>query len=270
MRLTEEQLTTRLAGSRKYRRLGDETLRRMAAWALARYPNGEAEKAAKRKLHQVYGAYLHADLPHWSADWGYPELMAALRTHASTAERMHLLDGFFASIWQRTDVPESVLDIACGLNPLSRPWMSLPAGTDYLGVDIDSGVTALINHISEHFGWSTHAVQHDVLCRPVDYRADVALVLKTLPCLEQQQSGAAVDLLRSLRCPWVVVSFPTRTLGGRGVGMEAHYRQFMNGCLDTLGWDADSWLSGDELLYALNTRQEPDAEDASPVGRADG
>ncbi len=251
MRLTAEQLVARLAASRKYRRLGDETLQRIAGWALARYPETEAEKAAKRKLHQVFGAYLASGLPHWNPHSGLSGLTEMLRAHASTAERQSVLDTFYASIWERTGVPESVLDLACGLNPLSRPWMGLPAEVPYLGLDIDSGVTDLIDRVSTAYGWRTRALQHDLLCRVVDHEADVALVLKALPCLEQQQTGAACGLLRSLHSRWIVVSFPTRTLGGRGVGMNAHYTQFMNSCLDALGWSADSWQVGNELLFAV-------------------
>ena len=48
-----------LRQSKKYRDLCDETLVRVADWALLRYPTLKAAtKAAKRKLHQVYGAYV--------------------------------------------------------------------------------------------------------------------------------------------------------------------------------------------------------------------
>ena len=48
-----------LKRSRKYAHTCEETLMRVAAWSAERHRSPkEALKAAKRKLHQVYGAYL--------------------------------------------------------------------------------------------------------------------------------------------------------------------------------------------------------------------
>ena len=47
----------KLKESRKYKYLCDDTLRRISRWAVERYDGRQAVKAAKNKLHQVYGAY---------------------------------------------------------------------------------------------------------------------------------------------------------------------------------------------------------------------
>jgi len=52
---------------------------------------------------------------------------------------------------------------------------------------------------------------------------DVALVLKAIPCLEQLDKHAGRILLDTIRARHVVVSFPTRTVGGRSIGMRSHY-----------------------------------------------
>ncbi|HEV7786322.1 MAG TPA: 16S rRNA methyltransferase, partial [Thermoanaerobaculia bacterium] len=54
-----ERIAGLLAAAPKYRDVSPETLARVASWASVRYRSDkEILKAAKRKLHQVYAAYL--------------------------------------------------------------------------------------------------------------------------------------------------------------------------------------------------------------------
>jgi 16S rRNA (guanine(1405)-N(7))-methyltransferase len=71
----------------------------------------------------------------------------AMRSHASTRERLPDLDEFYAGVMQRTGALESVLDVACGLNPLALPWMGLPAGGRYLACDIYTDMVSFLNKI---------------------------------------------------------------------------------------------------------------------------
>jgi 16S rRNA (guanine(1405)-N(7))-methyltransferase len=60
-------------------------------------------------------------------------------------------------------------------------------------------------------------------------------LFKVLPTLERQQRGAARSLLRGLEARTIVVSFPTRSLGGREKGMERGFERFMDDVLN--GWN---------------------------------
>jgi len=60
---------------------------------------------------------------------------------------------------------------------------------------------------------------------PIQTEADVVLLLKTLPCLEQISSGASRRLLDALEVPEIVVTYPLLSLGGRQKGMAHNYRQ---------------------------------------------
>ena len=50
-----------------------------------------------------------------------------MRGHASTQERLPILEEFFQTTLASIAPVESVLDLACGLNPLALPWMPLTA-----------------------------------------------------------------------------------------------------------------------------------------------
>jgi hypothetical protein len=60
----------------------------------------------------------------------------------------------------------------------------------------------------------------------------VALLLKLAPTLDRQDPGAAVGLIRGLNVRHAVVSFPARSLGGRGKGMEDTYRARLQQLVD--------------------------------------
>ena len=55
-------------------------------------------------------------------------------------------------------------------------------------------------------------------------RADVALILKTLPCFDRQMTGGAVKILELLDdVKTVVVSYPVSSFAGRNKGMSKNY-----------------------------------------------
>ena len=99
-----------------------------------------------------------------------------------------------------------------------------------------------------------HSVQcADVLVSVPEVRADVAFLLKTLPCLERQQEGAGVEVLRSLNARHVVVSFPTQSLGGREKGMYEHYREYALRLAATLSVGAEELQYPSETCYLLGS-----------------
>lgn len=261
----ESELVQKLRATRKYRNTCEDTLARVARWALARHESPrDALKAAKRKLHQVYGAYLQqTDLDRIEAlaasipTPGSPEAAAAacrqiLCHHASTRERFPILSEAFSSILERTGAPKTVLDLACGLNPFAIPWMNLPEGARYYAFDIDRRLIAAVNDLFDRIGQTGAARCHDIFVSLPEMEADVTFLLKTLPCLEQQEKGISLPLLRRLRTRHAVVSFPAKSLGGREKGMVGHYDKFMGRLLGELGAPATRMAFPSEVFYVVN------------------
>jgi 16S rRNA (guanine(1405)-N(7))-methyltransferase len=75
----------------------------------------------------------------------------------------------------------------------------------------------------------------DLVADPPADEADVALLLKLVTTLDRQDPGAVVRLLRAIRAGHAVVSFPARSLGGRGKGMERTYRDRLERLVDEAG-----------------------------------
>lgn len=262
----QTRLVDELRDTRKYRHVCVDTLNRVAEWALARHASPkDALKAAKRKLHQVYAAYLDnasvaqlqealEQLPSAQDERALKQACVhILQSHASTAERIPILTDVFTALFRETGVPRVVMDLACGLNPFALPWMALPPATEYYACDIDERLAQAVNVFLAHIGRPGAAFCHDILVDTPARRADVVFLLKTLPCLEQQQKGVSVDLLAGLlrTTRAVVVSFPAQSLGGRGKGMPEHYAAFMQTILPHLNCTTQRFNYPTETFFVL-------------------
>ncbi len=256
----------KLKATRKYGSICDDTLVRIAGWAAPRYlTSADVLKAAKRKLHQVYGAYLSgATVPRVEQLVGTlspatpeRELQAAclkiLGLHASSRERLDIMAEAYGKLWERTGPPSSVVDLACGLNPFALPWMGLPRQAGYYACDIDRRLVASINSFLGVLGRAESAECRDILVSPPTGSAtDVILLLKSAPCLEQQSKGSVLELLTALNGRHVVVSFPIETLGGRDVGMAQSYDALMDDLVERLEVNAKTLRFRSEVFYVLS------------------
>ncbi|HEU5316003.1 MAG TPA: methyltransferase [Chloroflexota bacterium] len=249
--------------SRRYRWLARDFVTRIASDAVKRTRRpSDAVKETKRRLHQAFGAYvdtLRADRVITSLQRAAAQGDAALRRtaqelmaeHASTRERLPVLDAFFADVFAVTGRPTTVLDLACGLGTLALPWLDLPPGGVYHACDVDQRFVHIAHAALAAFGVEGSATLCDVAAQAPETRADVALLLKAVPCLEQQAPGSAARLLDAVQARWLVVSFPTRSLGGAAKGMVSHYREVMAALLSARGWQAQELLFPRELAFVV-------------------
>ncbi len=257
-----QQVVTALQQARKYAHLCPATLERTAQWACVRHADhDDALKAAKRKLHQVFASYLSGDfrkvekLLH-TVDWQRDDdvhrvAKQVLQWHTSSAERSDALAGLYRQWWAITGKPESLVDLGGGLHVFALPWMELPCSTRYELTEIDTRLVSLANDWLQGLGQPGQAHAQDLLVTRWTQPVDVALLLKVAPCLEQQQPGATLQLLRDLPAKWVIVSFPTRSLGGRDKGMSAHYDQQMQQWADALQRPLQTVTMTRETYYFL-------------------
>lgn len=211
-------IVERVRRSSRYRNIAPALVERLAIEELpkARNPD-DAVKRVKRRLHQAVGAFRGG-----LAD------DAELRAHASTRERLPHLETFYSRIWAITGVPASVLDLGCGLNPLALGWMRLATDARYVAIDVDERLLGVVGSFLHQAG-QPHDVRSADLLRDVPQdQVDVAFLLKLVTVLDRQDPEAATRLLRGLRARHAVVSFTTRSLGGRGKGMERTNRARMD------------------------------------------
>jgi 16S rRNA (guanine(1405)-N(7))-methyltransferase len=253
-----------VAKSKRYATVAPDVVLRVAERALTSSGGNVAEavKRTKRGLHEIYGAYLPGSAPQYGGmlrrlraalDEGEDAVAAALRSamsvHASTRERLPHLTEFYAEALAGLS-PETVSDLACGLNPLAVRWMGLPAGCTYLASDIDIRQMEFLDEALDLLGVPHRAWVHDLLDGPGE-PAELTLLLKTVPCLERQQSGTGWALLDRVRSPKLVVTFPTKSLGQRAKGMFQTYSTAFEAYASDRTWRYDRFEIPNELAYVI-------------------
>ena len=226
----------------------------------------EAIKSTKNKLHQVGGAYLTQsfDLKRTQSWLALLQSSAAqpdalkqacrqiMAGHASTSERLPLLPDFYKTVLAGLPPIHSVIDVACGLNPLTIPWMPLAEDVHYQAYDIYADMIDFLNQALPILGIRGKAEQRDVIAAPPTQPTDLALVLKTIPCLEQVDSQAGELLLSQLNARHMLVSFPARSLGGRDKGMLQTYNQRFTALAEARQWQIQRFALKTELVYLVD------------------
>ena len=248
-------LFDKLSSNKKYSDVCPDTIRRVISECEGRYKKPkDMEKAVREKLHGITSAFndLGGDVQRevYALEFGDDEaLTAILKRHASTRERLPLasMDALYARIFEVTGKPDRILDLACGLNPI---YLLHRFDCDVVGVDISRSCVELIDEDALE---NSRGIWGDLLCENAipSERFHIALLFKILPLLERQKSGSAMDVMNRIDAQYLVVSFPTRTLGGRNVGMEDNYSAWMEAHMPETREVAARFTTENELYYVL-------------------
>lgn len=259
-----------LAGS-KYRHVDKELILSIGASELRKRRSlKEAVKATRNKLHQVGGAYQQAapQYTRWlnelrqTAGPGQGEQAAQseqvraacrdiMRHHASTRERLPILDRFYDTILADIAPVHSVIDIACGLHPLAIPWMPLTANARYYACDIYQDMMDFLQAGLPYLGVHAQAQVCDVIRSSPTQRAEVAFLLKAIPCLEQLDPLVGKRLLETIRADHLVVSFPAASLGGKMKGMVTNYEAHFLEMVENKPWSIERFIFPSELVFLV-------------------
>ncbi|MCB9009300.1 MAG: 16S rRNA methyltransferase [Ardenticatenaceae bacterium] len=260
-----DQLTEQVQQGAKYREIAPELVRRIGAQELAKRRSlKEAVKATKNKLHQVGGAYQQTRLNYEKSlvllretAVSSPQFRATchqlMESHASTRERLPILDDFYQTILADLPPINTVLDLACGLNPLAYPWLPLPPTVQFTAVDIYGDMLAFIQEFFAVAGLNGRTQQRDIIGNPPTEPYDLILLLKTLPCLEQVDKTAAANLIDALNGRYLLVSYPAQSLGGRGKGMVENYSRQFEQLVDGRSWRVKRYEFATELAFLVET-----------------
>src|SRR6266571_2381081 len=260
-----DQLVDAVRKSAGYRSVCEDLIRNIGARELAkRRPLKEAIKATRNTLHQASGAYRGSRIDYAA---GLDELRKAAQSadnvdwraacaqlmshHASTRERLSILDHFYATTLADLGPIRTILDIACGLNPLAIPWMPLERDAEYYASDIDEGLIGFLNEFLRIAPYRGRAQVADATQSCPTVAADVALLLKSLPCLEQIDRSAGLRLLEGVNADHLLVSFPVRSLGGKSKGMVRHYEARFQELVADKNWTVKRFEFWTELAFLV-------------------
>ena len=180
-----------------------------------------------------------------------------LLAHSSTRERV----GFARELYQKIFIscPEKILDLGCGLHPLSVPLMGLrKSGVQYFAYDIHADEMEVVNEffglwMREHKTFRAKAGVLDLLdVGEVEKlpEADIALLFKVVDVLDANRGHTRSEaLLRAVPSSRMVVSFATKTMSGRK--MTAPRRRWMEWMCSRLGWKFMIFEFENEIFYVI-------------------
>lgn len=261
-----EEVTQAVLASVKYAALDPALVTELAAQELAKGARiKDAVKQVKNRLHQSVAAYWdgRTDFATWrttlaaasDAPSQRTALTAILRAHHSTHERLPFLDAFYSTLFAGLGPMHRLLDLGCGLNPLTLPWMNLPADTAYHACDVDRVQMDFLAWWLAHSGRSGRAFVWNLLDGApqdgTDEPFDVALLLKIVPCLAQSDKQIGARLLDTVAARVLIVSFPAQSLGGRRKGMVATYAAQMEALRAGRPWTVERFEFPSELVFRI-------------------
>jgi len=252
--------------SRKYRELNipQETARDIYSTAIAsgQTPK-EAEKNLRQKLHNIVAPYLgepdfgkaNTDLETAFHSGDAEEIKKVcgnlLSSHASSRERLEILDEFYPQLFGLTGKPGSIFDLASGLNPLALPWMGLDKEVEYYAYDLNEPRIELINRFFELSGMKPLGFHQDILIHPPEGKADLALLFKEAHRMEQRQKGCTRRLIETTRVDWFLLSLPTSSLNGK-YDLVERQRRLVGTILAGTPWPVTEILFSNEIVFCIN------------------
>jgi 16S rRNA (guanine(1405)-N(7))-methyltransferase len=246
-----EELVSSVLESPKYRNVCEDLIRNIGRRELSREQNVKAAvKATKNKLHQIGGAYFlkRPDYDFWlkklreakslGNESSFRETCTEImHYHQSTRERLKILDQFYTRIFALLPPIQSIMDVACGFNPLSIPWMPLPAKVKYCAYDVYKDLIDFVNNFMAICHVQGCAEVREVIQDTPEVKADVAFLLNTIPCLEQVEKWAGLKVLEAINSNFLVVSFPVKSLCGKEKNMRKHYETAFSKLTEEKDWD---------------------------------
>ena len=265
--ITNEQIEAMIAeilDSSKYRGLSmpHATLLDLFVQELPNHKRSkELKQAVKTKLHRIVAPYLGdpdykqatVDLDNAAKDGDqaiYAFCQEMLSSHASTRERLPIMERFYEQIFSEIGIPASILDLACGLNPFALPWMHLPDSSNYYAFDLHQPRVNLINRLFKYIQRSELAVCSDILVEPPQVKAEVAFFFKEAHRFEQRQRGSNRPFWLALPVKTLVVSLPAISLSGRHDKIDQHQRLVYEAIHGT-DWPVTEINVGSELIFII-------------------
>ena len=173
-----------------------------------------------------------------------------MRLHASSRERLPYLEAFYQKIFALIGTPESILDLACALDPLGLPWMKLPTTTGFFAYDIHQPRLDFLQNFFQYFYPQARAIHQDILTNIPDQKADCAFFFKEAHRLEKRRPGSNRELFEGLNVKWLVVSLPSRDLKGHH-SLETYHSAIIHKAIEGQPWRLTTDIVGDELLFFI-------------------
>ncbi len=183
-----------------------------------------------------------------------------LSSHLSTKERLGIYPQLYKKIFSITGKPFSILDLGCGLNPISYPWMKLDQAR-YYAVDVSEQDLGLVREYFSIAGingstkkLNLQNAQKELILKAFP-KTDVCFLFKVIEALEPAKNHKlSEELVAQIKTKWLVVSFATKTLSGKT--MKKIRRNWFEQMLARLNFKFRIILEENEIFYVIKIQAD--------------
>ena len=219
----------------------------------------EIIKKIRTELREIYGVFIQDDykkrfklLEELKKNPSLENHNKILALHKSSQERLPYYPVIYKKIFEITGIPKKIVDFACGLNPFSYPYLGCKP--KYVACDL---AEKDLKFIQEYFG----IININGCVKKVDLikdeaseltkGVDLVFLFKTLDSLEAVKWGNSEALLTKIKAECIVVSFSTKSLGGKKT-IKKEKRAWFERLVRKLGYKTQIFEIPGELFYVLN------------------
>ncbi len=217
-------------------------------------------KYCRKKLREIYGVFIlnkYKKREKYLEEENYEGL---LKSHRSTKERVPFYKYFYKKIFSITGEPQKIMDLGCGLNPVS--YKKMGCSPEYLALTFSSKDASFLKKLFNKQGIEGSVERVDLVEEiekleevAKEFNPDVCLTLKLFDTLEAQKRGVTKKIVSVLkdRCEWLVVSFPKKSISGKRRIEDERRKWFQEFAGDLI---EKKQSVGEEEIYFLKMSQE--------------
>ena len=182
-----------------------------------------------------------------------------LHCHSSSRERKDFYDKVYEEMFKYNKKPMVILDLGCGLNVFSLPFMKIK-NFKYIGIEPVKEDVKLINAYIKNFGklygFSGVGVygnffDKECLGKINKIKCDFCFLLKMTDVLDYGRNDhkRTEEFLKNINSKCIVVSFPTRTVSNKK--MNKPRRKWFELMSSRLGFSVNNIELENEIFYFL-------------------
>ncbi|MFH1506604.1 MAG: hypothetical protein ABIE94_06505 [archaeon] len=217
-------------------------------------------KPIRKELREIYGVFILDNKPKrilqlldLEKNPVIDNYNKMLKMHQSTKERLPYYSEIYENIFKITGKAKTILDVACGLNPFSYPYLKFTP--KYIATELASDDCLFLEEYFKRLEIDGMSFAFDLLDKNAasmlkKLKADVCFMFKTLDSLETVERNISEKLIKAVNCKYLVVSFPTVSIGGKK-SIKQERRVWLEKMLEKMKKKYKTFSVSNEVFYVV-------------------